>query len=446
MNMAGLIQKRTLLVGIIAVLLCLPFQAVYADDPDHCGDAGVGEAGAEAYVPKLPTPYTLEQPFGGRASVSTLGEYVQLVYSYAAGIIGIIAVVLIMAGGIMWIGAAGNEQVIGTAKEIIISALTAVVIIVLSFAILRIINPSLITQKFVVPKIPIKGCVVPDGVVTSIPAHANLTGSGSLCPGASAALIQIADAVAVGCPTCKIGIGSTYRSSDSQEPLYACYQAAVEAGYFAADGKTKTTPGCPADSGCSGCNLAAKPCCSNHRQGTAIDAWFEIPTADDVQLAKTSAGKLAQEFNNGGGDAALKQNQLTLKLWMETPIGGKQLFKGIDSEWWHFDYQGDCNEVSGCTLSDTYAGYAANYYCVSNDRSKYIVAGCAANVNDPSNPGAASCGGIVSGYSEYTDAAPWTIISGCQANQEFIFDETKLSPTSVIHAYTSPPTCTAVAP
>lgn len=403
MNIAGLIQKRSLLVGITAVLLCLPFQAAYADDPDHCGAAGVGEAAAQAYVPEVPTPYTLEQPFGGRASVVTVGEYIQLVYSYAAGIIGIIAVVLIMAGGLMWIAAAGNEQTISTAKEIIVSALTAVIIIVLSFAILRIINPTLVTQKFVVPKIPIKGCVVPDGEVISIPTHANLTGSGSLCPGAVASLIQIANSMAVGCPTCKIGIGSTFRSSDSQEPLYACYQAAVEAGYFAADGKTKTTAGCPADSGCGGCNLAAQPCCSNHRQGTAADLWFEFPGGDDVTFAKTSAGKLAQEFNGGGGDAALKANQETLKLWMETPIGGKQLFKGISSEWWHFDYQGDCSDVTSCrsVTASSGASVADSGFCTlaANGVYVYLYASCVGGkVTCPTG----TAGGIYSTWADGT--------------------------------------------
>lgn len=99
--------------------------------------------------------YSLEQPFGGVSTITSFGQYLQLVYSYSAGLIGIIAVVLIMAGGIMWIGAAGNEQIISTAKEIIISALTAVVIIVLSYAILIFINPRLVEVSFSLQKIPI---------------------------------------------------------------------------------------------------------------------------------------------------------------------------------------------------------------------------------------------------------------------------------------------------
>lgn len=108
---------------------------------------------AQSFVKEI--NYTLEQPFGNTSVVTSFGQYLQMVYSYSAGIIGIIAVVLIMAGGIMWIGAAGNEQIIGTAKEIIISALTAVVIIVLSYAILIFISPRLVEISFSLQKIPI---------------------------------------------------------------------------------------------------------------------------------------------------------------------------------------------------------------------------------------------------------------------------------------------------
>ena len=60
--------------------------------------------------------YTLEQPFGGQANISSLAEYVNVVYAFALGIVGIIAVVLIMFGGLRWIVAAGNESIITEAK------------------------------------------------------------------------------------------------------------------------------------------------------------------------------------------------------------------------------------------------------------------------------------------------------------------------------------------
>lgn len=99
--------------------------------------------------------YVLEQPFGGTRSVANPTQYIQLVYSFALGIVGIIATVLIMMGGVQWISAAGNEAIIGKAKEIIIAAVTGLVIALLSYIILLVINPKLINIGFNLQKIAI---------------------------------------------------------------------------------------------------------------------------------------------------------------------------------------------------------------------------------------------------------------------------------------------------
>lgn len=101
--------------------------------------------------------YRLEQPFGGKASIGSFGEYVQLLYQYALGLVGIIAVVLIMFGGLRWITAAGNESVIGEAKEIVVSAVTGLVIALLSYTILVFINPRLVDLPLSVEIIGIQG-------------------------------------------------------------------------------------------------------------------------------------------------------------------------------------------------------------------------------------------------------------------------------------------------
>lgn len=364
------INIRSIII-VIGVFLCLlvtiiPLQPVQADDVDACGAGGVGEENVEEYVPGPASLYILEQPFANRSGVQTLGEYIQLVYSYAAGLIGIMAVVLIMAGGMIWITAAGNEQKISKAKEIIVSAAIAVLIIVLSYLILIYINPQFKKLDITVQKIPIQsGCSYDPPEIVSIPSHPNLTGSGQLCAGAAEALVKIADKLGSLCSTCKIGISSTYRSPESQEPLYACYQKAVEAGYFS--GSTKIKAGCPTDSGCTSCNLAAKPCCSNHQKGLAIDAWFEVTGM--AGTAETSQGYLKQEWNGGGNpkNAELESNQKILTAAMETSIDGQKYFSGITKEWWHFDFKGRCEGVStgDCNnrviVSSNYA--SAESYC-----------------------------------------------------------------------------------
>jgi hypothetical protein len=72
-------------------------------------------------------------------------------------IAGILAVVVIMYGGLRWATSAGNEQTISTAKETIISAIVGLLLVLGSYVILNFINPELVNLKYAkVPKIYIE--------------------------------------------------------------------------------------------------------------------------------------------------------------------------------------------------------------------------------------------------------------------------------------------------
>jgi hypothetical protein len=83
-------------------------------------------------------------------SVPWIGEYIVGIYKYAIGIVGILAAVVMMFGGVRWIMAGGNASAISEAKAWIAAALTGLVLVLSSYTILHYINPSL-TQP-----IPIK--------------------------------------------------------------------------------------------------------------------------------------------------------------------------------------------------------------------------------------------------------------------------------------------------
>jgi hypothetical protein len=99
--------------------------------------------------------YALEQPFGGLSKVQSWAQYIQAVYQFAIGLASIIAVVLIMLGGVRWIVAAGNESAITQAKEMIGSAVLGLVIALLSYSLLLFINPALVEQDFAIAEVPI---------------------------------------------------------------------------------------------------------------------------------------------------------------------------------------------------------------------------------------------------------------------------------------------------
>ena len=72
-----------------------------------------------------------------------IGEYIAGVYKYAIGIVGILAAVVLMVGGVLWIIAGGNATMIGEAKAWIGASLTGLVIALCSYLILYQINPAL---------------------------------------------------------------------------------------------------------------------------------------------------------------------------------------------------------------------------------------------------------------------------------------------------------------
>lgn len=78
---------------------------------------------------------------------NTIGNYIRLVYKYAIGIVGILAAIVLMIGGFMWLMAAGNPSKISEAQEWIRAALTGLILALGSYMILATINPALTTFK-----------------------------------------------------------------------------------------------------------------------------------------------------------------------------------------------------------------------------------------------------------------------------------------------------------
>ena len=61
------------------------------------------------------------------------------------GFLGIIAVVLILVGGFMWMTAAGNDDKVATAKKIMTAGIIGLVIVLAAFGIAKFVINALIT-------------------------------------------------------------------------------------------------------------------------------------------------------------------------------------------------------------------------------------------------------------------------------------------------------------
>lgn len=75
------------------------------------------------------------------------GRYIRALYIYFVGIVGVLAVVMIMYAGFLWITAAGNSSKITEAKEHMNGAVIGVILALTSFLLLQLINPELVALR-----------------------------------------------------------------------------------------------------------------------------------------------------------------------------------------------------------------------------------------------------------------------------------------------------------
>lgn len=95
----------------------------------------------EYYEPDIKFPGLFEKV---ELDSSMLGKYLKAVYVYMVYVVGILAVVMIVYGGIKWVAAAGNAGRINDAKDVITNSIIGVVIALTSYLLLYLINPNLL--------------------------------------------------------------------------------------------------------------------------------------------------------------------------------------------------------------------------------------------------------------------------------------------------------------
>ncbi len=204
-----------------------------------------------------PEPVTLSISLGGLSQVHDPAQYLSTLYTWMVSVTGILAGIMIMIGGLIYLTAGGSGDRVSTAKSYIESALAGLVLALTSYLILQTVNPALLGLKF--PKIPLPRTVFP----------------GTFCEDlAQNSEIQI-DAVANGKTACgdlgipKIAAGATSTAPDQlpTECVYGKCENEEEACLICKDAI------CPAAASCFAC------------AGTRLDgALRSIKTGDGVSL------------------------------------------------------------------------------------------------------------------------------------------------------------------
>lgn len=105
--------------------------------------------GETCFTPNVPIPDLF--PAKGKTTeiidANIAGRYIRALYVYFVGIVGVLAVVMIMYAGFLWITAAGNSSKITEAKEHMNGAVIGVILALTSFLLLQLINPELVALR-----------------------------------------------------------------------------------------------------------------------------------------------------------------------------------------------------------------------------------------------------------------------------------------------------------
>lgn len=98
-------------------------------------------------VPVYASPYTPLVQIPGLGTEVTISSYLIGIYNFLLSIVGIVAVMMLILGGMRYISAAGNSAAIGEAKSMIEGAISGLLLALLSWLIVSTINPDILYVK-----------------------------------------------------------------------------------------------------------------------------------------------------------------------------------------------------------------------------------------------------------------------------------------------------------
>jgi hypothetical protein len=122
---------------------CEELGGYWEDSPACGGDWGRCYPGTK--------PITIGVKIEGVGEVKDVAEYIALIYKYAVGIGAILATVMILWGGIVYLTAGGAPEKIKSAKDYISNALIGLVLLYTSYLLLQTLNPDLV--KLQMPRV-----------------------------------------------------------------------------------------------------------------------------------------------------------------------------------------------------------------------------------------------------------------------------------------------------
>lgn len=159
--------------------------------PDECKKDMPSVGGKELkYCYAVPAEVKLGVAIGETERVKGIAEYIILIYKYLLGIAGILATIVVVVAGVLWLTAGGNTQQITTAKSYISNVLVGLILLFGAHFLLQTINPALIRLELppirMLRQLPFFGeCTAGGGRIQLSPASRESAerSCGDYCPG-----------------------------------------------------------------------------------------------------------------------------------------------------------------------------------------------------------------------------------------------------------------------
>lgn len=85
--------------------------------------------------------------FGGRNEFTNIGDFLKFFYQYGFVVASVVAVIIIIVSGIMYIYSGGNSDTVGQAKKKIFGAVIGLVLLAFAYTLLNNINPYLVNLR-----------------------------------------------------------------------------------------------------------------------------------------------------------------------------------------------------------------------------------------------------------------------------------------------------------
>ncbi|MDO8668704.1 MAG: D-Ala-D-Ala carboxypeptidase family metallohydrolase [Candidatus Buchananbacteria bacterium] len=139
--MINLINRKIIFYSFLLIILLSTIFFNFRANIASAQDAVEVGSTKQLFVPNVP----IGEFKGGQIDNELLGKYFGAWYNFIVGTVGILATVIIMWGGFKWLTSRGNSAAISDAKDRIYSALIGLFLVFLSYTLLYLINPKLLT-------------------------------------------------------------------------------------------------------------------------------------------------------------------------------------------------------------------------------------------------------------------------------------------------------------